>query len=494
MKRALAILVGVLLSGCGGAPSPLRPTPGAPSAKAAAPRPPSADAFRDSRPASGKPAEIHYPDVERARLQSGLTVYAVRRPSGVVTMSFVARGGASRVPLGKTGLAALTARMMTEGTRSKSSLALAEAVESLGTTLEHSAGRDFVRLGLTTRREDLDAGLTLLSEVIQKPAFSPKELERVRAEWLDGIEAERQSPSRLSVLVGLRLLLGMQAGAPVSGSRHDVRNLQTADLVEFHRRAFAPERSSVIVVGDVSLEDVKKLAARLFESLPRATAEPSPTALPAVKQPRSPLVVVDRPGAVQSAIFVVQPFPDRHAPGYEARELLSALFGGFFTSRINMNLREEHAYTYGARSLDMATEQWGAFALMTSVQTEVTGPALHETEKELARLRDPTQGRPIDPSEVAMARTDRKQDLGATLADTSEIAERVEELFVHALPEDYYGKYPAVLDGIDAAAVAREAGRLDPRQAITVIVGDRKAIEPALAPQVLEAAAEDLTD
>lgn len=494
MRRALAILVGVAVSSCGAAPSPRRPTPVARAAKAPLPEPTKADAFRDARPASGKPAEIHYPAVERARLDSGLTVYAVRRPAGVVTMSFVARGGASHVPLGKSGLSALTARMMTEGTRSKSSLALAEAVESLGTTLEHSAGRDFVKLGLTTRREDLEAGLMLLSEVVQKPAFSPKELERVRAEWLDGIEAERQSPSRLSVLVGLRLLLGMQAGAPVSGSRHDVRNLRTSDLIEFHRQSFAAERSSLIVVGDVSMEDVKKLASRLFLSLPRANAEPSMAVVPTMREPHSSLVVVDRPGAVQSAIFIVQPFPDRHAPGHEARELLSTLFGGFFTSRINMNLREEHAYTYGARSLDMATERWGAFALMTSVQTEVTAPALREAEKELARLRDPSQGRPIDASEVAMARVDRKQDLGTTLADTSEIADRVEELFVHALPEDYYGKYPALLDGIDAATVAAEARRLAPERSVTVVVGDRKAIEPALSPRALEAAPEDLTD
>lgn len=493
MKRALAILVGAAVSSCGAAaPPPPRP-PAVHTAKTPAPAAP-ADAFRDARPASGTPAEIHYPAVERARLDSGLTVYAVRRPAGVVTMSFVARGGASRVPLGKSGLAALTARMMTEGTRSKGSLALAEAVESLGTTLEHSAGRDFVRLGLTTRREDLESGLTLLSEVIQKPAFSAKELERVRAEWLDGIEAERQSPSRLSVLVGLRLLYGMQAGAPVSGSRHDVRSLRTSDLVDFHRQSFASGNSALIVIGDVSLEDVKKLASRLFQSLPRAPAAPSAAVVPAVKQPHSPLVIVDRPGAVQSALFIVQPFPDRHAPGYEARELLSTLFGGFFTSRLNMNLREEHAYTYGARSLDMATERWGAFALMTSVQTEVTGPALGEAEKELTRLRDPNQGHPIDASEVAMARTDRKQDLGTTLADTSEVADRVEELFVHDLPDDYYAKYPVLLDGIDAAAVTAEARRLNPERSITVIVGDRKVIEPALAPRTAEPVPEDLTD
>src|SRR6185295_1787964 len=120
-------------------------------------------------------------------------------------ISLVARVGGARLPVGKSGLAALTARMMTEGTTKRSSLALAEAAESLGSTLEQSAGRDYMRLGLTTAREDLDKGLELLSEVAQRPAFSNKELERVRLEWIDSIDAERQSPSRLASLAGLRL-------------------------------------------------------------------------------------------------------------------------------------------------------------------------------------------------------------------------------------------------------------------------------------------------
>lgn len=495
MKRWTPLLLAGLAAGCGHAPPP-RPPAAAPAVagKHVTRNGPDVDAFRSSRPGAGTPVPVRYPHVDRVVLANGLTVYVVPRQSGIVSMSVVARGGAAALPAGKSGLAALTTRMMTEGTRRLGPLPLAEAVESLGTVLEHSAGRDFVRLGITTTEDDFARGLALLSEVVQEPAFSAKELQRVRSEWLDAIESERQSPARVSALVGLRLLLGPEMGAPVNGSRKDVKALTRADLVALHRAVFTRDNAALVVVGDVTTSDVKEHAERLFRALPASTVRP-PSASKVPPTPKaSRIVVVDRPGAVQSALFVVQAFPSRSVPGFETRELLSALLGGFFTSRINMNLRESHAYTYGARSLDMATEQWGAFAVMTSVQTEVTAPALTEIRSELSLVRDPALGKPIQPSEVSVARVDRQQELGATLLDTTDVAARVEELFVHRLPDDYYEKYPALLDRISTQQVAEEAKRVDPDHALVVIVGDRKSIETAFAGRPIEVAPGELTD
>ncbi len=422
----------------------------------------------------------------------------VRRPAGVVSISVVARGGASRVPSGKSGLSALTVRMMTEGTEKRSALGLAEAVESLGTSLEQSAGRDFVRLGMTTLRESLHDGLALLSEVVQKPAFSAVELERVRREWLDSIEAERQSPGRLSALVGLRLLLGTTTGAPVSGSRHDVEGLKRADLLKYYRETFIPGGMALVVVGDVTLADVRPIAVDLLGSVrPRAEAAAPSDPLKAAEPPDGKKVLlVDRPGAVQSALFVAQPFPPRSEPGHEARELLNDLLGGVFTSRLNLNLRETHAYTYGATSLDIATRSWGALAVMTSVRTDVTADALAEVVSELRKARDPRLGRPIADAELSLSRVDLKQHLGATLAHTAEVAERVEELFVHALPDDYLRKYPALLDTVAREQVAAEGLRLDPDHAVIVVVGDKSKVAPQLSAHnlLVEQAPDSLSD
>jgi zinc protease len=492
LKSAGSVLAVVAVA-CGGSkPAPqVGSTAPAPTASAAVP--PSPDSWRNSQPPPGPRAVREFPAVETGKLDNGLSLYVVRRPAGVVSMSVVALGGAARVPAGRSGLAALTVRMMTEGTTKHSSLALAEAVESLGTSLEQSAGRDFVRLGMTTLRENLKDGLGLLAEVVKEPSFAPKELERVRHEWLDSLEAERQSPSRLSSLVGLRVLLGTTVGAPVSGSRHDVEGLKRQDLLDFYSKSFVPGNLALVFVGDVGLEDVKPIATPLFNGM-RAAAPPAASPAPSpLAQGGGKVLVVDRPGAVQSALFVAQPFPKRSEPGYEARELLNGLLGGVFTSRLNMNLRETHAYTYGATSLDLATRDWGAFAVMTSVRTDVTGAALKEAITELRKARDPALGRPITEGEVALSRALLEERLGATLSHTEEVAERVEELFIHALPADYLQKYPTVLDATTPQAIAQEAKRLDPDHAVIVVVGDKSKIAPQLDIP-LEAVPDGLTD
>jgi zinc protease len=492
--RSVLLFALIAVTAC--APPPSKP-PVAPKPVVAPPPPaPDPEGWRNDRPKPGAPAEIHYPDVQVARLDNGLSVFVVRRPVGVASLSIVARGGGARLPLGKSGLAAFTARMMTEGTTTRTSLALAEAAESLGSSLEESAGRDYMRLGLMTAREDFDKGLELLSEVVQKPAFANKELDRVRAEWLDSIEAERQSPSRLASLAGLRLLLGTAAGAPVNGSKKDVQGLKREDLVKFHRDNFVPENLALLVVGDLDLADVKAAADKyLGKFRAKAIKPPEPPALPA--PPTSARVVfVDRPGSVQSAVFVAQPFPKRSEPGFETRELLNEIVGGLFTSRLNTNLREEHAYTYGATSLDIATRDWGAFVVMTSVRTDVTVEALGEALGELDKARNPSLGRPITDTEVNVARADLKQHLGASLIHAGEVAARVQDLFVHGLPADYYRKYPATLDAAQSDQVAAEGQRFDPARAVIVVVGDKSQVESKLRDRfkTIEPAPEGILD
>jgi zinc protease len=407
----------------------------------------------------------------------------------VVSLSVVVRGGASAVPTGKSGLAALTARLMTEGTTARGALALAEAAESMGSVLEQSAARDSMRLGITVERRDLDGALALLAEVLLEPAFSATDLERVRKEWLDSLEAERQAPSRLASLVGLRLLLGPEIGAPVSGSRTDVKAIGRRDLTWFHRKTVAPENTAVVIVGDVSLADVRQGVVERFARFrpspqvtsPGQRSPVSPAAARASDATKAPRVVLlDRPGAVQSSLFLAQPFPRRSEPGHEAREILNGLLGGLFTSRLNTNLREEHAYTYGVRSVDIATRSWGALAVMTSVRTDVTAAALAETLAELRAVRDGKGPRPVAEGEVERARLDLAQGLGASLAHTGDVAARLEDLFVQGLPADYHRKYPLLLNAITIAEVQREAERVTPEGLLVVVVGDRTAIEPQL--------------
>ncbi|MBK7583539.1 MAG: insulinase family protein [Myxococcales bacterium] len=477
MKPSLLSWFGALALACATPPA----TPSAHPAPPAKAKPPAvADSWRSKVPTPGKPAELVYPTAESTTLPNGLSVLFVKRPARVTSLSVVIRHGASSVPPGKSGLAALTARMLTEGTKKRSASLLAEAAESLGSSLGHDAGRDYSTLGIDTLTADFERGLELLAEVVQQPAFAPRELTRVRTEWLDGLTAERQSPDRLASLAGLRVLLGDATGAPVGGSVPDVKKLTRQDLVAFHAAHYVPSASALVVVGDQDFEHLKSVAMKFFGAWqgkpPPAAAAPE---LPAAPQ-QTRVLIVNRPGAVQSAVFVAQPFPKRSEPGHEARRLLSSLLGGLFTSRINQNLREKNAYTYGARSDAIATRDWGALVVSTRVEAGVTAPALVELTRELAKARDPKLGAPITDDEVSRARADLVSSLGAHLVEVDRVASDLAVAFAEGLGPDYYAGFGRLLAARTTAEVATEARRLDETRLVVVIVGDRAEIGPAL--------------
>ncbi len=482
LKRLVALSCAALLALSCASPQ-ATPAPELPKAASAAPAPPPApdpEAFRNTPPAAGAPAPVQFPTPEVKVLRNGLTLYVVPKHSEVATLTVVVRHGGASAPLGKSGLAALTARMLTEGTREHSSLALAEASESLGSTLESDAGRDESHVAIATLTSDVSRGLELLSEVVLRPAFSPKDFERVKGEWLDGLRAERQEPSRLASLVALRTLLGPGAGAPVSGSIPDVEKLKVTDLIDFHRRAYVPSNLAVIAVGDLTLSALEPDVERLFGHA-SGPPFPAPTTVVTPEKPsKLRILMVDRKDSVQTALFAVQPFPKRSEPGFEAREIMGTLLGGLFTSRLNLNLREKHAFTYGVHGQAIATRLWGAFFVATDVKTETTTDSLVEMLAELERARDPKRGAPIQDQETLRARTDLMHALGARLEHTSQIADSARTLFTQELPPDYYAKYPDLVSHIPTAEVAQQATRIEPDHLLVVLVGDRAQIEPSM--------------
>lgn len=473
------LVLALALAACA-AQGPVRPTP-APTAPQPSASPSAApESWRAAVPPAGPRVDLSYPVPESAKLDNGLTLLFVKRPAQVASLSVVVRHGASAVPKGKSGLAALTARLLTEGTTARSALALAEAAESLGSTLDHDAGRDYSTVGITTLSADVEAGLELLAEVVQRPAFSPKELERVKREWIDGLTAERQAPDRLASLAGLRLLWGEPRGAPVGGSIPDVQKLTAKDLAKFHSERFVPGESALVVVGELDFGALRASAQKAFGAWKPGPAPPAPKSAAPPAPDKTRVVVVNRPGAVQSALFVAQPFPKRSEPGHEARQLLSSLLGGLFTSRINQNLREKNAFTYGARADAIATRDSGALVVSTRVEAGVTAPALTELIGELGRARDPSRGAPIADEEVARARADLASSLGARLLEVDRVATDVGTGFVLGLPPSYHSELSKLLGARTTAEVAKEATRIDETRLVVVIAGDLAALRPAL--------------
>jgi zinc protease len=483
MKRA-ALTPWLLLVACGPAPVPVPPAVAPPPAVASAtpaPLTPDPEPWRQQQPPAGAPAELHFPTPEQATLRNGLSVLLVRKPVPVASISLVFRHGAAACPTGKSGLAALTARLLTEGTRKHPGVKLAEAVEQLGTTLDEDAGRDASSLSLSALTSDVERAIELLGEVVTEPAFAPADFERVQGEWLDGLRAERQAPERLASLAALGTLLGKPHGSPVSGSLVDVQKLTLKDLGEFRRKAYGASDAALIVVGDVELAGLRTSAERAFAKLGKGESNLDQPFTPAPSPPTKRVLLIDRPGAVQSALMLAEQSPKRSLPGYERRELLTTLFGGLFTSRLNLNLREEHAYTYGAHAQNVATKHWGAFYVTTSVRTDVTADALKEALKELRLLKDPTLGKPISSEEVARARADLVESVGARLEHGERIGSSLSELWLQGLPLDYFQKYPSLLAAETPASLSEAAKSIDVDQLVIVVVGDRAMVEKPLA-------------
>jgi zinc protease len=469
-----------LVAGCGSPPAPKVEAlpPPKPSASAAAT--PDPEPWRQQRPAAGPTSELHFPNPEQAKLSNGLTLLVVKKAVPVASLALVFKHGGAACPPGKSGLAALTARLLTEGTKKHPGVKLAEEIEQLGTTLDEDAGRDSSSLSLSALTQDVPRAVELLGEVVTEPGFAPTDFERVQKEWLDGLRAERQAPERLASLATLGALLGEPYGSPVSGSLTDVQKLTIKDIVDFHRKAYGAADASLIVVGDVDLPTLQKSAETAFKKLGKGEANLEQAFKAPPTPPAKRILLVDRPGAVQTALALAELKPKRSEPGYEKRELVTTLFGGLFTSRLNLNLREEHAYTYGAHAQYLATQHWGALYLATSVRTDVTADALKEALKELSLLKDPKLGKPLTLAEVSRARADLVQSIGARLEYGARIGTTLAELWVHGLPLDYYQRYAGLLSAETPETLAPVAGNIDVDHLVVVVVGDRAQIEAPL--------------
>jgi zinc protease len=442
--------------------------------------------WRQTTPAAAAPHAVEYPAAQMAILPNGVQLWLVPRKSGTVALSLNALAGGSACSPGHSGLAALTLRLMTEATQQKTGLALAEAAEALGASIDFDTGRDGSSVSVEVLPSDAEAALGLLAEVITQPRFAAGDVERIRRQWLDSLRSERQEPSRLASLAGMRALLGPVIAAPVRGSVPDVEKLTRKDVLKFHEQWYVAGNLAVLAVGDLTLERLTELAQKGLGKLPARKAP----ALPAIELPpppaRTTVWLVDRPDAVQSALFVGQAFPDRGTPGYESRQVMNNLLGGLFTSRLNLNLREKHAYTYGVRSSAIATRRFGAFVGQSSIKTESTADALEQLTLELRTL---AAGKPeaITPEELDRSKTDLIHQLGANLEQVRHILADTTELYVDALPSDYQSRFASRILEVDQRMAAAEGARLTPDHLSVVIVGDKQKLTPLLAAKGISA-------
>lgn len=435
---------------------------------------------RTTPPAPGRLRPFHPPEVEREPLGNGMDLVLVpRRGVPLVTAMLLIDSGEAPVVEAEAGLALLTGSALDGGTLQRSGADLAEALEGIGTSLSVSPGWDATGAALTCPADRLPEALALLAEVIRRPAFPADEVERVREGRLASIAQRKADPRSLADDEAARLIHaeGFVYGRPLGGTRESVAALTRDRLAEFAGMAYAPRGAALIVVGDMEPSEVRALAARHFgdwtgDGLAAAELQVAP---PRFTERR--ILVVDRPGAVQSELRIGHTGVPRSVPGYEALVILNAVLGGSFVSRLNMNLRERNGFTYGVRSGFAFRRGAGPFTIGTAVGTEQTASAVRETMAEVEGLlgEGPTE------DEVAMARDYLAGVYPLRFESTAQVASRVAELVTYHLPDDHMATYRDRIRAVTRQE-AWDAGRrhIRPGDFTLVVVGDAATVREPL--------------
>jgi zinc protease len=418
------------------------------------------------------------PVPRRFQLDNGLTVLLVEQHGlPLISANLVVLAGSDHNAVDRPGLASFTADMLDEGTTSRSSQQLAQDVAILGASIGAGSSTDSSSVSMFTLRHTAEAAFGLLADVVLHPAFDSQEIERVRASRLTQLVQQRDDPAATARRVFNQALYGPSHpyGYTELGTQEAMRTISRDDLSHFWQAGYQPGNAALIVSGDITEPELRAFAVRYFGAWTGMGTPPTP--VQAAQAESRKLLVVDRPGAPQTALRLGLVAVPRSTPDYVPLEVLNGTLGGLFTSRINLNLREQHGYTYGAQSGFGFRRGPGPFVVQTSVRTDATAPAVREILKEIRGVRDAA----ISPAELALSKDSFSRSLPGLFETTAQSSASSAELFVYGLPLDYFSGLPASIRAVTTADVQRVARRyLDPQRMVVVSVGDRAAIEAGL--------------
>ena len=431
------------------------------------------------RPRPTAPRLYRFPSFTEEVLPSGLRlVVAPVEKLPVVTVLMVIDAGSTIDPPHKEGLATLTADALLEGTAEFDGAQLTEQFEQLGTAVESGADWDSAFVKLTVLAEHLEEATALLGKAISNPAFPEREIERLKAERLAEILQLETEPRGLADEKFAEFVYAAESryAKPDAGSAESVAGLARADVEKFFRSQYRAGSTTIIVSGATSRGTARALVSKAFDQLPAGAGISRP--LIASPRARARMVnIVDKPDAPQSELRVGHVGLPRKHPDFFPTLVMNAVLGGLFGSRINMNLREEHGYTYGASSYYDWRRGPGPFVVATAVQSDVTAPALQEIFSEIDRIRV----NEISEEELTLARDYLDGVFPIRYETTTAIASALANLVIYGLSNDYYDTYRTRVRDVSTADVLQAAtNHLHPEQLQTVIVGDASAIKESV--------------
>ena len=434
--------------------------------------------WRKQPPAAGPAAALKLPVPVTFKLANGLTVYFIEQHNlPIVSANMIVLSGSERNPVHRPGLASFTAAMMDEGTKKRSALQIARAAEQLGATVMTGSSMDMSFVALRTLKKTVDGAFELAADVLLNPQFSNDEMDRLRNDRLTQILQQKDEPNVLAAKTFSSVIYGPNHpyGYTEVGTEESNKTMTREELVSFWQAGYIPGNAALVVAGDLSEAELRALAEKYFGSWTGngAPAAPQPATASAARR----IVIVDKPSSPQTVLRVGHVGVSRANLDYAPLEVMNAALGGLFSSRINLNLRETHGYTYGASSVFAYRRGPGPFLVGTGVRTDITAEAVTEILRELDRMRttDP------EPAEVSMAKDSIARSLPSLFETTAQTASSIGSIYVYDLPPDQFRALPGQIDAVTAADMRRVAEKyLKPADLVIVAVGDRGKIEPGL--------------
>ena len=480
MKRSATAL---MLAACAStAPKPPPPAPAAAAAVAPQPAAPQGtpDApFRAGPPAPSAPVEFKAPIPAELTLQNGLKVYLIERHDvPLVAVALALRSGADTDPVGKAGLSSLALDLLDEGTPTRDAVAIARGFEDLGARYSTGADADSSRVSVTALNDTLDPVLALFADVVLQPAFRDADVERVRVERLGQIAQALDDPQSVGQHVLSRVIFGEKHpwGYPGEGTVKSVKSISRKDIVAWHKAWFRPGNAALFVVGDTDAATLVPLLERRFGGWKDSKA-PKTARSQRPKSSTRVVTLVDKPDAPQSQIWIGELGVSSTAPDLFPVRVMNNILGGSFNSRLNGNLRTEHAYSYGVFSFYDIHREAGPFIAAGGVVSEKTADALAEFMNELSRMKSGE----VSDAELQDAKESLIRAIPALFASNDQTAGAYARAWSHGLPLDYYAQYPRHVENVTKEDVARAArDRLHPSDMAIVVVGPSALIAPRL--------------
>jgi predicted Zn-dependent peptidase len=435
---------------------------------------------RSSLPALGPESMFAFPEIRRRTLANGLRVCTIEhRAVPVVSLLVLLPVGSAADPPGLPGAAAVTADLLDEGAGDMDALALHDALGRTGAQFDTDIGADATVLTLNVLDRWVERGAGLLADMLIRPRLEPGDVERVRELRLNRMIQLRDMPPMIADRAFTRLLYGDHPYGHLSiGSEDSLRAMTRDDVAGFHSRFYAPSNVTVIAAGHGTHDRLAALVESAFGDWRGAAgSDPAPPdgELP---EPAGRLTLLHRPGAAQSELRIGHVAEARSTPDYHALLALNLVLGGQFVSRINMRLREEKGYTYGARTSFEFRRGRGPFVLQASVQSDATADAIEDVFSEIRAIR---ADRPVTRAELELGRAALTRGYPRNFETSDQVCRAAAQLALYGLPDDYFTTFVPRVLALDEADLTRAARRcIDPDRLVTVIVGDRDTVAPTL--------------